>query len=66
MNKIDEFIVAVCGTDPLDAFGSMRAMSRKISSEKLDGYNYNGYLDLYEEGDKLFRERIKSSFKTQD
>jgi hypothetical protein len=59
MDEIDDFVAAVCGTNPLDAFGAIYAASRKISLEPKDGYNYDAYFDHYVEGDVLFRARLK-------
>lgn len=61
MDEIDSFAAAVCGTNALAALSAVYALHRKISSEKLDGYNYDPYFDHYEEGDALFRARLKSN-----
>jgi hypothetical protein len=39
---------------------------RMVSHEPKDGYRWNDYFEHYEEGDALFRERIKIAMTQTD
>lgn len=48
------------GNDPTPRF------VRMVSLEPKDGYFWNEYFEHYEEGDSLFRERIKAAYAAHE